>query len=228
MAFESPTTNPLTLPVLPLDDEIVLPGMVVPLDLTDVEVRAAVEAAQAAHGGGDSGKPRVLLVPRVDGAYAAIGTLGTVEQVGRLSDGDPGAVIRGRARVRIGAGTSGPGAALWVEGTLVEEPVPAESPGTVAELMRDYKALTTSWLRKRGAWQVVDRVQQIEDVSQLADNAGYSPYLTTEQRIELLETTDPVARLKLATQWLRDHLAEQDVAETIRKDVQEGMEKQQR
>ncbi|MQL67401.1 hypothetical protein F6Q10_33725, partial [Streptomyces vinaceus] len=38
-----------------------------------------------------------------------------------------------------------------------------------------------------------------------------------------LETTDPVARLKLATQQLRDHLAEQDVAETIAKDVQEGV-----
>jgi ATP-dependent Lon protease len=37
-----------------------------------------------------------------------------------------------------------------------------------------------------------------------------------------------VARLRLAIQWLRDHLAEQDVAESIRKDVQEGMEKQQR
>ncbi|SHK77670.1 endopeptidase La [Actinacidiphila paucisporea] len=228
MPIESVPSNPLTLPVLPLDGEVVLPGMVVPLDLSDSEVRAAVEAAQAAHPAGSGGKPRVLLVPRIDGKYAAAGTLGTVEQVGRLSDGDPGAVIKGRTRIRIGAGTTGPGAALWVEGTVMEEPTPAESPGAVAELMKEYKALATSWLRKRGAWQVVDRVQQIEDVSQLADNSGYSPYLTTEQRVELLETVDPVARLKLATQWLRDHLAEQDVAETIRKDVQEGMEKQQR
>ncbi|HVU73903.1 MAG TPA: endopeptidase La, partial [Mycobacteriales bacterium] len=144
------------------------------------------------------------------------------------SDGDPGAVIRGRSRVRIGAGTTGPGAALWVEGVVVAEPAPAESPGTVAELVKEYKALATSWLRKRGAWQVVDRVQQIEDAGQLADNSGYSPFLTAEQRVRLLETADPVARLRLATQWLRDHLAEQDVAETIRKDVQEGMENQQR
>ena len=43
--FEPQSPN-LTLPVLPLDDEVVLPGMVVPLDLTDSEVRAAVEAAQ--------------------------------------------------------------------------------------------------------------------------------------------------------------------------------------
>ena len=224
MAAES---TPLALPVLPLDDEVVLPGMVVPLDLSDSEVRAAVEAAQAA-ARSTPGKPRVLLVPRVDGTYAGMGVLGTVEQVGRLADGDPGALIRGRGRVRIGAGTTGPGAALWVEGTRTDDSVPEPLPGHVSELVKEYKALATAWLRKRGAWQVVDRVQAIDDVSALADNSGYSPFLTTEQKVALLETTDPVARLKLATQQLRDHLAEQDVAETIAKDVQEGVDKQQR
>ena len=224
MAAES---TPLALPVLPLDDEVVLPGMVVPLDLSDSEVRAAVEAAQAA-ARSTPGKPRVLLVPRVDGTYAGMGVLGTVEQVGRLADGDPGALIRGRGRVRIGAGTTGPGAALWVEGTRTDDSVPEPLPGHVSELVKEYKALATAWLRKRGAWQVVDRVQAIDDVSALADNSGYSPFQTTEQKVALLETTDPVARLKLATQQLRDHLAEQDVAETIAKDVQEGVDKQQR
>ncbi|AQS67577.1 endopeptidase La [Streptomyces pactum] len=227
MAAESAAFTPLTLPVLPLDDEVVLPGMVVPLDLSDAEVRAAVEAAQAA-ARSEPGKPRVLLVPRVDGTYAKTGVLGTVEQVGRLADGDPGALIRGRDRVRIGAGTTGPGAALWVEGTRVDDTVPDPLPGQVTELVKEYKALATAWLRKRGAWQVVDRVQAIDGVSALADNSGYSPFLTTEQKVELLETADPVARLRLATQQLRDHLAEQDVAETIAKDVQEGVDKQQR
>ncbi|MEU5420410.1 endopeptidase La [Streptomyces sp. NPDC020667] len=222
MAF---TSTPLTLPVLPLDDEVVLPGMVVPLDLSDGEVRAAVEAAQAAAG---DGKPQVLLVPRVEGSYAGTGTLGRVEQVGRLSGGDPGALIRGLGRVRIGAGTTGPGAALWVEGTRIEESVPDPLPGAVAELVKEYKALATSWLRKRGAWQVVDRVQQLDDVAQLADNSGYSPFLSVAQRVELLETADPVARLRLAVTWLSEHIAEQDVAESIAKDVQEGVDKQQR
>ncbi|MEO3753818.1 endopeptidase La [Streptomyces sp. B6B3] len=216
----------LTLPVLPLDDEVVLPGMVVPLELSETEVRAAVEAAQAAAPRGE--KPRVLLVPRVAGSYAGIGVLGRVEQVGRLSGGDPGALVRGVRRVRIGSGTTGPGAALWVEGTPVEETAPDPLPEAVAELVREYKALTTSWLRKRGAWQIVDRVQQIEDVGALADNAGYLPFLKTEQRVTLLETTDPVARLRLAEQWLSEHLAEQDVAESIAKDVQDGVDRQQR
>lgn len=221
------TSTPLTLPVLPLDGEVVLPGMVVPLDLSDADVRAAVEAAQAA-ARDTPGKPQVLLVPRNDGSYASTGVLGTVEQVGRLADGDPGALIRGRSRVRIGAGTTGPGAALWVEGTGLDENVPDPLPGQVTELVKEYKALASAWLKKRGAWQVVDRVQAIDDVSALADNSGYSPFLTLDQKIELLETADPVARLKLATQQLRDHIAEQDVAETIAKDVQEGVDKQQR
>ncbi|MEU6012894.1 endopeptidase La [Streptomyces sp. NPDC047515] len=227
MATDSNAVTPLALPVLPLDDEVVLPGMVVPLDLSDTDVRAAVEAAQAvAREGG--GKPEVLLVPRIDGTYTGTGVIGTVEQVGRLSDGDPGALIRGRGRVRIGAGTSGPGAALWVEGTRVDAVVPDPLPGAAAELVKEYKALATSWLKKRGAWQVVDRVQQIEDISALADNSGYSPFLTTAQKVQLLETVDAVARLKLAIQWLGEHLAEQDVAESIAKDVQEGVDKQQR
>lgn len=227
MATESHAVTPLALPVLPLDDEVVLPGMVVPLDLSDTDVRAAVEAAQAAVREG-GGKPEVLLVPRIDGTYTGTGVIGTVEQVGRLSDGDPGALIRGRGRVRIGAGTSGPGAALWVEGTRVDAVVPDPLPGAAAELVKEYKALATSWLKKRGAWQVVDRVQQIEDISALADNSGYSPFLTTAQKVQLLETVDAVARLKLAIQWLGEHLAEQDVAESIAKDVQEGVDKQQR
>ncbi|HEV7627967.1 MAG TPA: LON peptidase substrate-binding domain-containing protein, partial [Streptomyces sp.] len=241
----APKSTPLTLPVLPLDDEVVLPGMVVPMDLSDSEVRAAVEAAQATAPDGD--KPQVLLVPRIGGNYAGIGVLGRVEQVGRLADGDPGALIRGRQRVRIGSGTTGPGAALWVEGTRIEEDGPQTGtagqgtapesaddqgsgtrPSEVSELMTEYKALATDWLRKRGAWQVVDRLQQIDDVSQLADNAGYSPFLSTEQKITLLETIDPVERLRFAVSTLRDHLAEQDVAESIAKDVQEGVETQQR
>ncbi|WP_395104914.1 endopeptidase La [Actinomadura sp. SCN-SB] len=221
----------LTLPVLPLDDGAVLPGMVVPLDLSENEVRAAIEAARAVaqtRGPGirSAVKPRVLLVPRLNGNYAAVGTLGVVEQEGRLPGGEPGAVVRGVARVRIGTGTTGPGAALWVEGTRIE--VTGLDDPRVEELAKEYKGLVSAILQKRGAWQVVDVVQAIDDPSTLADNAGYAPYLSNEQKVEVLETPDVVERLTLVIGWARDHLAELDVAETIRKDVQEGMEKTQR
>ncbi|GII57177.1 Lon protease [Planotetraspora thailandica] len=208
------------LPVLPLDDEVVLPGMVVPLDLSDSEVRAAIDAARAS--GGES---TVLLVPRVDGRYGATGVSAVVEQVGRLPGGEPAAVVRGVSRMRVGIGTTGPGAALWVEATVIE---PVASGPRAEELAKEYKSLTTTILQKRGAWQVVDAVNKIDDPSVLADSSGYAPWLTTQQKQFLLETADPTARLEKLVGWARDHLAEMDVAETIRKDVQEGMEKQQR
>jgi ATP-dependent Lon protease len=211
----------LTLPVLPLDDTVVLPGMVVPLRLADAEVRAAIDAAQLA---GET-PARVLLVPRLSGKYAAVGTIASIEQVGQLPGGDSAAVVRGVARVRIGTGATGPGAALWVEATVQDEP-PVEA--RAADLARDYKALATSILQQRGAWQFVDSVQSITDPSALADLAGYAPYLTGEQKVWLLETVSVADRLERLVQWSREHLAELDVAETIRKDVQEGMDKQQR
>jgi ATP-dependent Lon protease len=212
----------LILPVLPLDDEVVLPGMVVPLDLSDAEVRAAIDAARASEA---QGKARVLLVPRVDGRYGAVGVSAVIEQVGRLPGGGPAAVVRGVERVRVGSGTTGPGAALWVEATPMEV-VPADH--RAGESAKEYKALATTILQKRGAWQVVDAVNQIEDASELADSSGYAPWLSTAQKVELLENPDPAERLARLVEWARDHLAELDVAETIRKDVQEGMEKQQR
>ncbi|KQV23767.1 MULTISPECIES: endopeptidase La [unclassified Kitasatospora] len=221
------TSTPLTLPVLPLDDEVVLPGMVVPLDLSDTEVRAAVEAARSGVGGG--AKPQVLLVPRLDGSYAAVGTLATVEQVGRLADGDPAALVRAVRRVRIGAGTTGPGAALWVETSPFRESDPGlPVAGRAAELVKEYKALSTQWLRKRGAWQIVDRVAQIEGVGELADNIGYAPFATAEQKLKVLLEADQLARLEYALTLLRDHLAEEEVNDTIRKDVEEGVAKQQK
>jgi ATP-dependent Lon protease len=215
----------LSLPVLPLDDTVVLPTMVVPLDISGSEVRAAIDAAQmsaAAPGSADT-KPQVLLVPRLDGKYSALGTLGVVEQTGRTPSGEPAAVLRGLARVRIGVGTTGPGAALWVEGNVLDEP-PA-SP-RAQELAREYRGLAATILQKRGAWQVMDVLERITDPSALADSAGYAGYLTLEQRKQLLETIDPEKRLELVTQWARDQIAELDVAETIQNDVREGMEKQ--
>jgi ATP-dependent Lon protease len=213
----------LTLPVLPLDDDVLLPTMVVPIETSDSEVRASIEAARAAADG--DARPRLLLVPRLGGRYAPVGTLGVVEQEGRLPNGKPGAVIRGMARVKIGAGTVGPGAALWVLGTVVE---PAPASQRAFELAKDYRGLAAAILQKRGAWQVVDALSQITDPSALADSAGYASYLSVEQRSELLETPDVEQRLERLVGWARDHIAELDVAETIGNDVREGMERQQR
>jgi ATP-dependent Lon protease len=212
------------LPVLPLDDVVVLPGMVVPMRLADAEVRAAVDAARAA-AGNPSAQPGILLVPRLDGRYASVGTWGLVEQIGRLPGGEQAAVVRGTHRMRIGAGTTGPGAALWVEATVLEQTGAADR---VQELAKEYRALVITILQRRGAWQTIDSFRQVDEPSMLADLAGYAPYLTQEQKLWLLETSDVVARLERLVTWTQEQLAELDVAETINKDVKEGMERQQR
>ena len=221
---ENMTGATKAFPVIPLDDAVVLPGMVVPLDLSDSETRAAVDAA--ANGPTRGGKPQVLLVPRLDGTYAKSGVVGIIEQTGRMAgSGRMVAVVRGTHRATIGVGTTGPGAALWVEAIVLEEPAITSH---TRELAKQYKELAIEILQHREAFQVVDMVQQISDPSQLADSAGYAPYLKAVQKVELLETLSVDERLEKLLTWGREHLVELDVNETIRKDVEDGMEKQQR
>ncbi|HVL83056.1 MAG TPA: endopeptidase La [Pseudonocardia sp.] len=211
-------TETLKLPVLPLAESVVLPGMVVPVRLDQQDIQAAVDAA-------NSVDRRVLVVPRLDGRYPAIGTVAVLEQVGRLPNGERAAVVRGERRARIGAGVTGPGAALWVEAEPVED---GEVTGRASELAKEYKALVVSILQQRGAWQVIDSVQQTTDPGQLADLAGWAPYFSVEQKAQLLAETDVTARLELLIGWTKEHVAEQEVAEKISHDVREGMEKTQR
>jgi ATP-dependent Lon protease len=208
----------LQLPVLPLTDEVVLPGMVTPVAL-DAEAQAAVDAAKSAADG------KVVLVPRIDGAYGAYGVVATVEQVGRLANGDPAAVLRARQRAQIGTGVSGPGAALWVEVTVIDDTATTDH---TRELASSYKALAVSVLQERGAWQFVDGVQRISEPGLLADTAGYAPYISTEDKLWLLATSDVDARLEKLLELGRNHLAELAVSERIRDDVRDGMEKSQR
>jgi len=192
--------------------------MVIPVTL-DAGTQAAVDAARAA------GNNTLIAVPRLGGEYGAVGTTAVIDQVGRLPTGEPAAVIRGVSRARIGSGVPGAGAALWVETTEFDEPAPT---GRTRELAREYKALVTSVLQRRGAWQVIDAVERMTDPGELADSAGYSPWLTVAQKAEILAEEDVTARLALLVGWVRQHLAELDVAEKISDDVREGMEKSQR
>jgi ATP-dependent Lon protease len=193
--------------------------MVVPVTLDDPERQAAIDAAQA--GGSD----RVLLVPRLDGRYAPVGVVATIEQLGKLPGGEPAAVLRAIARTRVGSGVTGPGSALWVEAEILDEVLGDED---IEELSREYKNVVISILQQRGGWQVIDTVQRITDPGELADMAGYAPYLSNEQKLWLLETVEVSERLTKLIEWGREHLAELDVAERIRSDVHDGMEKSQR
>nr|WP_082032264.1 endopeptidase La [Nocardia vulneris] len=201
-----------------LTDPIVLPGMVVPIEL-DESAQAAIDAARAAK------TDAVLLAPRLTEGYASYGVVATIEQVGRMRGGAPAAVLKAERRAKIGHGVTGPGAALWVEAEPVETPA---ADGRTKELAAEYKKLVVSVLQRREAWQIIDAVNQLTDPSAIADTAGYAPYLTNDQKRELLETPDVTQRLQTLIEWTKDHIAEAEVTEKISDDVREGLEKSQR
>nr|WP_280468747.1 endopeptidase La [Nocardia cyriacigeorgica] len=211
-------TTAQNLPVLFLTDPIVLPGMVVPIEL-DESAQAAIDAARAAN------TDQVLVAPRLDEGYAAYGVVATIEQVGRMRGGAPAAVLKAERRAKIGHGVTGPGAALWVEAEPVDD---APVDGRTRELAAEYKKLVVSVLQRREAWQVIDAVNQLSEPSAIADTAGYAPYLSIEQKRQLLETPEPAARLASLIEWTKAHIAETEVSEKISEDVREGMEKSQR
>ncbi|BBZ52502.1 endopeptidase La [Mycobacterium heidelbergense] len=208
----------MSVPVLFVTDTIVLPGMVVPIALDDA-ARAAIDAAKTSESG------QLLIAPRLDDRYPSHGVIAKILQVGRIAGGGTAAVVRGERRAQIGAGASGPGAALWVEVSEVPEPQVTDE---VKALAAEYKKLLLAMLQRREAWEIVDYVNGLTDPSALADTSGYASYLTSAQKRQLLETVDVAERLRVLIDWTGEHLAEVEVNDKIAEDVRTGMEKTQK
>jgi len=212
------TNENVTLPLLPLKSGVILPGMMFTMALESSEARVAVEAARSAGG-------HLLLVPHIDGRYSNVGVIAEVMEEGSLPGGLEAIVIRGDQRATIGTGVPGTGDALWVEAEPISD---AEAMPSVVELAREYRAVLENILHSRGARQIAAQLREITEPGRLADVAGYSPDLSLAQKVEVLETIDVEARLRLVLGWARDTLADLTLRDRIKNDVEEGMEKTQR
>ena len=211
-------TDTQALPVLPLATGVVLPNTVATLTLETDEARAAVAAAS-------DGDGRLLLVPRIDGRYARVGTVAAVEESGELPNGLAAAIIRGLNRATLGAGVAGTGTALWVEAHDVEER--AASP-RAEELGRELRGVLSVLAERRRSRRLPELLRTTTEPGALADGFGAWSDMPTERKVELLEAVDIDSRVERALEWARDALAEHEVTEKIRQEVGEGMEKQQR
>jgi ATP-dependent Lon protease len=207
------------LPLLALPSGVVLPQMVVTLALESPEARAAADGARAGDG-------RVLLVPRTGSGWTRIGTVARVEHEGEMPDGQRALVLRGLARAHVGAVVPSEHPGLWVQAEPVHEP--AAVSGRARELAREYRAVVRAIAAALGRPRLADAVAGVDDPGTLADTAGWSPELSTERKVELLEELDPEARLAQALEWAREVLSEFELTEQIRSKVSEGMDKQQR
>ena len=212
--------DPLTenLPLLPLTSGVMLPGMVFTMALESDEAKAAAGAAEASGG-------KLVIVPFIDGRYSSMGVIAEVMERGELPGGLPAIAVRGIDRARLGTAVPGTGQALWVEVDPVVEAPPTED---AVALAREYRAVLENILLSRGAGRLAERLADITDPGRVADMAGYSPDLSLEQKVEVLETVEVEARLRLVIEWAREVLADLTLRERIKTDVEEGMEKTQR
>jgi ATP-dependent Lon protease len=198
--------------LIPLDDVVLFPSMTITI-AADV---------------GD--EDEVLVVPRSDDEYGAVGTIAEVVESGRLPGGAHAATVRGIARGVPGAATTGPDGRLRVEVTPQPDPaLTSDEHERVRGLEREYRAVVEEILELRGADERIRAfLRSIDDAGELADTSAYSPDLSFEQKRKLLETLPVPDRLAKALDMQRERLAELQVRKRIRDDVTEGAEAQQR
>ncbi len=209
------------LPVLPLHNGVVFPGMVVTINIESPEAHRALAAAEAGDG-------RMLLVPKLDGEFATVGTIAAIQEVTR--NGNTAAIIAGLARAKIGTGVIGDGETdvLWVQADPVDEDALVSNSDEVTATMEEFRAVVTEILQHRGIGPVAERILDVTEPGQLADLSVYSPDLDLAQKIEVLETVDPHKRLIKVLGWMSAILAGIELRRKVRDDATDRIEKSQR
>src|SRR6185436_8116933 len=152
--------------LVPLDDIVVFPQMNVTLtvDVGDEE--------------------RVLLVPKHEGEYAAIGTVARVTDRVRLPGGATAVALEGLHRGLAGAAETDTRGRLFVE---VEERRDSErTDDRIRELETEYRAVVEEILDLRGDdGRIQAFVRSIAEPGALADTSGYAPDLSFAQKVQL-------------------------------------------
>jgi ATP-dependent Lon protease len=198
----------MRLLLIPLDEAIVFPGVTatLPVDTADED--------------------RVFLLPRQNGEFGRIGVVAEVIERGQLPNGAWVATVVGLHRGLAGAAEPD-GDSLRVEVQEIHDGHPQDE--RTDELMQEYRAVVEEILELRGADERVGAfLRSIEEPGALADTIGFSPDLTRDQKLEIIENVDVKARLERAIEMQRERLAELQVRVKIRDDVESGAQAQQR
>jgi ATP-dependent Lon protease len=201
--------NRTRLLLVPLEDLVVFPNMNVTLTV-DVGTQ-----------------DRVLLVPKNDEGFAKVGTIADVTDRIRLPGGGHAVALAGVHRGVAGAAVTDDQGRLFVD--VEELPDGAPTDEATRELEREYRAVVEEILELRGDdGRIAAFLRSVSEPGALADTSGYSPDLTFEQKVQLLEAVDVNERLRLALELQRERLALMQVRKRIAEDVESGVEKQQR
>ncbi len=194
----------------------VLPGATVTLTIATDALRLAITAATELN---DS---RLLLT---GGDEDELAVVARVPNVGNLPTGESAAIVRVEGRARITSTQVEAGAATFAEAELlIDGPSSASTTAATHELRATLELIA----EKRNSRRLPELLRTTQEPGALADAVALWAEFSDDNRLVVLRATDVADRVDAIHSWARNHLNELQVAETIRNDVSEGMDKQQR
>ena len=219
----------LNLPLLPLRDIVVFPGMIVPLFVGRDKSVVALEQAMKAN-------KEIFLVAQLDPAeddptkddLYNIGVTAAIMQLLKLPDGTVRVLVEGKQRAElrdlIERGDN------YVEATviLVDEQS-ADGPEATA-LMRSVTEQFENYskLNKKMPAETAVQLTEIVTPSALADTVAANIQLKVSDKQSLLVESNPLRRLEMAFAFMEGELGVLQVEKKIRGRVKRQMEKTQR
>ena len=220
------------LPLLPLRDIVVFPGMVVPLFVGREKSVAALEAAMA-------GEKDIFLLAQLDPAcddpdrddLYDTGVIASVLQLLKLPDGTVRVLVEGKERARIEslrAESTAEGEMLVAQ---VEKIEPVGASGTeVAAMMRSVVEQFGEYakLNKKLSQDAGEQLGDIEDPAKLADTVAAQLSAKVSDKQAVLSEPDPLKRLEMVYSFMEGELGVLQVERKIRGRVKRQMEKTQR
>jgi ATP-dependent Lon protease len=219
----------LNLPLLPLRDIVVFPGMIVPLFVGRDKSVVALEKAMAAN-------KEIFLVAQLDPAeddpgkddLYDIGVTATIMQLLKLPDGTVRVLVEGKQRAQLrdlvehGSEYVEAAVSLVVEQNA-EGPEATALMRSVADQFENY-----SKLNKKMPAETAVQLSEIETPSALADAVAANIQLKVSDKQSLLVEANPLRRLEMAFAFMEGELGVLQVEKKIRGRVKRQMEKTQR
>lgn len=220
------------LPLLPLRDIVVFPGMVVPLFVGREKSVAALEAAMA-------GEKDIFLLAQLDPGcddpdrddLYDMGVVATVLQLLKLPDGTVRVLVEGQQRARLVElrPENGASGEMLVAGVERLDPAIDPSPEVLA-MMRSVVDQFNEYakLNKKLSQDAGEQLADIEDPAKLADAVAAQLSAKVADKQALLTETDTLKRLEMVFSFMEGELGVLQVERKIRGRVKRQMEKTQR
>ncbi|WP_296678262.1 endopeptidase La [Novosphingobium sp.] len=223
-----------TLPLLPLRDIVVFPGMVVPLFVGRDKSVAALETAMAASDDKD-----IFLLAQLDPGcddpddqdLFDVGVIATVLQLLKLPDGTVRVLVEAKQRatleeLKVIGGANGDYVTANIQ---LVDPV-SVSGNEVAGMMRSVVEAFGEYakLNKKLPSEAGENLGEIVDASALADAVASHIQAKVSDKQAMLSEADPLKRLEMAYSFMEGELGVLQVERRIRGRVKRQMEKTQR